>query len=303
MKSSKAWLKRAEIGDWAKGYLERRALRHPGSRTPDQVMQDLLSIDNLKGNTPENHELLRKMKGAWGQRKLRKNTVDRISCSFQVSKAADKSLDRLSSDYGTTKTAALEKIISDALKRENDHKKDRRDDSVYKKRASLLEKHLDHALKELHEQKLVLETANHTTPLTKKQRKEAASRYRKSKNAVIASLPELPSRARKAPKPSSRRKGSFKDTKPSAPLQKTLDEHPSMFAKDHELQATGEATNTDLIPITQNEHAVTAPATTVVTEKPKNLKSWKVTEVMRNGETRVLEVRPKNQWVKYKPKP
>jgi hypothetical protein len=199
----KNWITSNEVQTWALQYLQRRGLKHPDQEPAQTLYNKLTQVNTLKENTPENREILRKLKGAWSQRKHRNDKKRKKNSNYVFSTDAARMLDRLAGDFQMTKITTLELIISDRLAQENAYTSAKKDDSVYKKHAAIFERHLDQALEELCRYKLLLEDAGIDLRLGKAQydKIESLARWRKAE-----AIKELP------PRPNSKEKKSKKTT-------------------------------------------------------------------------------------------
>jgi hypothetical protein len=193
----KDWLTNDVVQTWALQYLQRRGLRHPEQGSAQALYDKLTRVGTVKENTPENREILRKLKGAWSQRKHRSDKERKKNSNYVFTTEAARRLDRLANDFQLTKINTLELIISDRLDQENTYKSAKRDDGAYKKRAAIFERHLDQALEELCRYKLLLGIAESDPLLTAAQHEEVKSLARSRKAAIIKELPPLPDGKRK----------------------------------------------------------------------------------------------------------
>ena len=230
----KNWITNDVVRTWALQYLQRRGLKHP-EQGPAQALYDKLTrVDTVKENTPENREILRKLKGAWSQRKHRSDKERKKNSNYVFTTEAARKLDRLANDFQMTKIRTLELIISDRLDQENTYTSAKRDDGVYKKRAAIFERHLDQALEELCRYKLLFGTAEDLLLLAA-QHEEVKSLARSRKAEIIKDLPPLPDSKRKKSKKSVK---TFTKRSTAAPGDNvtTATEQP---ATDHREATTG----------------------------------------------------------------
>lgn len=195
----KSWIAKDDVRDWALGYLQRRSLREPEQPNAQELYDQLLRIDDIKGNTEDNHRILRNMKNAWNLHSYRSKQDERTPYNYELSAEAARALKRLSKDHGTTKTQTLETIILERLQQENAYKTTKKEEGAYKKRAAIFERQLDQALRELCEHQLLIEVGvgaqQHVV-----RREEVERRFRDRKIPIIAELPPLPSSNTRKPK-------------------------------------------------------------------------------------------------------
>lgn len=191
-----AWVTRADRYQWAMTYLERKRIKTPGGPSAKELFERLRLVDRIKESTDENRALLKQMQDAWRKResRARDNQKDKKPHSFVLSETAGRQLHRLSDDFRETQIRTLEIIIADSLERENQYKADRKDEGVFKKRATIFERELNRALDELHEYEFRLSQAgvNIASPLDNKQQKTVKSLSRARKSEIIRQLPALP---------------------------------------------------------------------------------------------------------------
>jgi hypothetical protein len=190
-KQVRAWVTGTDVHEWALKYLEGWSDRNPGQPSGKVLYDRLSRIGSLKGNKQDDLELLRSAKAAWASKKFREKVKP---CNFALTEDTISQLKRLSGDYGETKTRTLEIIISDSLDRENQYKADKKDESIFKKRATIFERELNQALDELYEYELRLSQGgvNIASPLDNKQQKTVKRLSRARKSEIIRQLPALP---------------------------------------------------------------------------------------------------------------
>ena len=229
----KNWITNDVVRTWALQYLQRRGLKHP-EQGPAQALYDKLTrVDTVKENTPENREILRKLKGAWSQRKHRSDKERKKNSNYVFTTEAARKLDRLANDFQMTKIRTLEQIISDRLDQENTSTSAKKDDGIYKKRAAIFERHLDQALEELCRYKLLFGIAESDPLLTAAQHEEVKSLARSRKAAIIKELPPLPDgKRKKSKKPRTFTKHSSTAT-PSDTEQPATDHSEATAACEH----------------------------------------------------------------------
>lgn len=196
----KNWLTNDAVRTWALQYLQRRGLKHPEQGSAQALYDKLTRAHTIKENTEENREILRKLKGAWSQRKHRSDKTRKKNSNYVFTTEAARKLDRLADDFQMTKITTLELIISDRLDQENTSTSAKKDDGVYKKRAAIFERHLDQALEELCRYKLLLEEAGSDFRLDKAQYDKVEDLARSRKAEAIKELPPLPDIKRKKSK-------------------------------------------------------------------------------------------------------
>ncbi len=267
----KNWLTSNEVQAWALQYLQRRGLKYPDQEPAQTLYNRLTQVNTLKENTPENREIVRKMKGAWSQRKHRNDKKRKKNSNYVLSTDTAKKLDRLAGDFQTTKITTLELIISDRLDQENAYTSAKKDDSAYKKHAAIFERHLDQALEELCRYKLLLDEAGSDLRLEKSQYDKIDSLARRRKAEIIKELPPLPNGKGKKSKKTTKTY-TKRATTPTADVM-IATEQP---AKKHsevtaETQATNENFSYSAAEIThESECEMTAPA--ALEETAKQLK-------------------------------
>lgn len=106
------WAREFDESDyvWAKGYLSKKGVH-------DEYALGRLPI---LINCAENREVEAKLRGAWRQRKARKELIGRKAYSYILSDSSKRRLDKIARKEGSSITRALEKIIDSESVRDNE---------------------------------------------------------------------------------------------------------------------------------------------------------------------------------------
>lgn len=128
-KSKLNWLKEGDPDQlqWAIGYFGPRRADMPKTRTPpSDLYRELVYWLTSLPNDPTSRELLDLARAAWRQKVCRQRSFGKKAYNFLLPTSAQANLKRIARlrGKGTTMTAALELLITEALETEKHHKKE-----------------------------------------------------------------------------------------------------------------------------------------------------------------------------------